>query len=153
MECSIPLKPFTVIATALLITLIGGPALADHKVVIVASESSPLSAISSIDLRKIYLGIPLVEGKTRYVAIRNQSDSRLNEIFLQTLVSMSERDYERRLLTLTLQSGRRRPIVVSDHESIVSALKNNPQLVTYMWGEDFDRTRGLKVLRTLWHHQ
>ena len=138
---------------ALLTVLHGGVACADHKVVIVTSQESPLQSISSIDLRKIYMGIPLVDGSNRFIAIRNQSDQTLNEIFLQTLVSMSERDYERRLLTLTLQSGRRRPVIMTDQDTITSALSSDPSLVTYMWGEQFDRSKGLKVIRVLWQRE
>ena len=141
------------IAILLAAALSGGLARADHRVVIVTSASNPLDTISSIDLRKIYMGIPLQDEACHCTGIRNQSDRVLNEIFLQTLVSMSERDYERRLLTLTIQSGRRRPVIMTDRQSIENALREDPSLLTYMWGEEFEETSGLKVIKVLWQRE
>jgi hypothetical protein len=67
-------------------------------------------------------------------------------------MAMSEKSYDRRLLTLTLQSGRRRPDVYTNIDELVDALQMDPYLVTYMWQEDFEKVRALKVLRVIWKH-
>ena len=109
-----------------------------------------METISSMELRKVFLSVPVTKADQSIEGLRNLSDDRLNEIFLQTLVSMTDRVYERRLLTLTIQTGRPRPRTLDDIDAIVSLLKENSNLITYMWSEDFHAAQGLKILKVLW---
>ena len=138
-----------------LLSLLGGftPALAvDKQVVVVTASSSPLTTISSLNLRKLYFGINVTLSGQAIQAARNNSDPQIYQVFLQTLVSMSEKRYEHRLLTLTTQNGRPRPIMVTRSGDLTAMLLDNPQLVSYMWIDEVDQSK-LRVLRILWQEK
>jgi hypothetical protein len=138
-------------AGVLALGLYAGPAVADHAVVLVARADAQIASIDPLDLRKLYLG--LLVRTPDDVAIRaaiNRSDAELYEIFLQVVMAMSSRAYDRRLLTLTLQAGRRRPDAYLNGRALVQAIKDDAHLVTFMWMEDTERAGDLKVLRVLW---
>jgi hypothetical protein len=63
---------------------------------------------------------------------------------------MSERSYERRLLSLTLKSGRPRPEEFTDQDELVRALRKYPYSISYMWRSDAERSIGIKVIKLLW---
>ena len=139
------------LAALIAIALQSGYSRADHSVVLVAREDCAITAIDPLDLRKIYLGFPVRDKLNSPLrAATNQSQRELYEIFLQDVMAMSARAYDRRLLTLTLQSGRRRPEIYQHVPELIRAVESDPGLITFMWEEDFDKAKGLKILRVIW---
>ena len=137
------------LSTLALVTLWCTSALAQDRVVLVASAASPIDAISSFETRKIYLGIGVFKDGRLIVGLRNQADRMLTEVFLQSVVGLSEERYERRLLSNVFKYGTLRPEEFSDVESLTAALAGNPYAVSYLWVTD-GVPPGLRVLRVLW---
>jgi len=121
-----------------------------EQVVLVAGENSPIENLSPLELRKAYFGIVVRYDNQIIRPFRNLSDSQLNRIFLQSVVAMSERSYERRLISLTLKSGRPRPEDFTDQDVLVRALRDHPHSISYMWRRDAERSIGIKVIKLLW---
>jgi hypothetical protein len=123
---------------------------ADVAVVLVTDKDSPIQRISSLDIRKAYLGIPVsVDGNT-VRALRRRDDERLNQIFLQSVVAMSERSYERRLLSLMLKFGTPRPDVVGDSDELLELLARFPSSIAYMWKSDAEKDPRVRIIGVLW---
>ncbi|MGD2160124.1 MAG: hypothetical protein PVG94_03000 [Gammaproteobacteria bacterium] len=127
-------------------------ATAEHQLVLVADASSPLQHLNSLELRKIYLGFPVKRDGKLVKGLRNTHDEQLNEIFLQTVVAMSEKSYTRMLLSRALRHGIPRPAEFDDPDNLLNALSSNPYSVTYVWKETADRTSNVKILGILWQH-
>jgi hypothetical protein len=151
-ECCFSVTRWQTLACGVLaLGLFSGHAAADRTVVLVARADSTITSIDPLDLRKLYLGLPVRTADD--VAIRaatNRSDTELYEIFLQVVMAMSARAYDHRLLTLTLQSGRRRPETYVNTKELLRAIEADAGLVTFMWLEDTGKSANLKVLRVLW---
>ena len=121
-----------------------------EDVVLVAGKDSPIESLSSLDIRKIYFGISVtIEGETIH-GLRNRDDDRLNQIFLQSVIAMSQRSYERRLLSLTLKFGTPRPVLVDDREESLRWLAEKPTTITYMWKNNAKSEPGVKIIKVLW---
>lgn len=123
---------------------------AEHQVVLVAGSTSPLHDISSIELRKIYLGFNVMRDGQVVKGLRNTEDKDLNRIFLQTVVAMSEKSYLRRQLSLTLRKGIPHIVEYDKFEDLLKALSNNPYSISYMWEHVAEREPDVKILRVLW---
>ena len=121
-----------------------------EQVVLVVGENSPIENLSSLECRKAYFGIVVRYDNQIIRPFRNSSDSQLSQIFLQSVVAMSERSYERRLFSLTLKSGRPRPKEFTDQDDLVRALREYPHSISYMWRSDVERSIGIKVIKLLW---
>ena len=122
---------------------------AEAVVVLVTAKDSPVEQLSSLDIRKAYLGISVRMDDMTVHPVRRRDDERLNQIFMQSVIAMSQRSYERRLLSLVLRFGTPRPVIVSDHDALVQELMSRPIAIGYMWkrdAEDDDRVRIIKVL-------
>ena len=147
------MRKVSAIALVILTLLAASPHVrADHSMVLIANADSPIEAISPIDLRKLYLGFVVLSNTgTQVRPLSNESDARLKEVFLQDVMGMSARSYDRRLLTLTLQSGRPRPEVIEDLNLLLQRIDNDLQAVAFVWEEDVENMDNVKVLRVLWH--
>lgn len=125
-------------------------AVAEHQVVLVATATSPLHDIDSLELRKIFLGFTVKRDGQAITGLRNISDEDLNDIFLQTVVAMSEKSYKRRQLSLTLRKGLPRIAEYDKVEDLIKALSSNPYSISYTYEGVAEREPGIKILRVLW---
>jgi len=123
---------------------------AERQVVLVASATSPLHDLDSLELRKIYLGFPVKRDGHTVSGLRNTADEDLNRIFLQSVVAMSEKSYLRRMLSLPLRQGTPRPSEYGRPRRLLDALSRDPYSVTYMWKDTAALSPDVKTLRVLW---
>jgi hypothetical protein len=123
----------------------------ERQVVLVAASTSPVHNLSSLELRKIYLGFTVKRDGKMVEGLLYTGDENLNRIFLQTVVAMSGKSYKNRLLSLTLRQGTPPPAKYDKYEDLVYALLTEPYSVSYMWEDDADRSSEIKILRELWH--
>lgn len=122
----------------------------DAAVVLVTGKDSPIEVITSLETRKIYFGISVtMEGRT-IRALRRRDDERLNQIFLQSVIAMSQRSYERRLLSLVLKFGTPRPEEVKSRDRLLKLLAENLPTITYMWKSDAEADPRVRIIRVLW---
>ncbi len=136
------------IITAL--TLAAHASAEDAAVVLVTGKDSPIENISSLEMRKIYFGISVsVDGHT-IRALRRRDDERLNQIFQQSVIAMSQRSYERRLLSLALKFGTPRPVEVKSRDELLRLLAENPSAIAYMWKSNAEADPRVKIIRVLW---
>lgn len=154
MECGISVKARRLsLVLSLLLSLAPLTAAGAESVVLVTSVNSPIEQLDMLEIRKVYLGLNVTVGRTSIRGIRLLGDDRLNEIFLQTVVAMSERSYERRLLSLTLKYGRPRPEEVTSVERVVELLNRQPSGIAYLWRSDAQVEPTVRVLKVLWQEQ
>jgi hypothetical protein len=124
--------------------------LADVAVVLVTSRDSPIQSISSLDIRKVYLGISVTTDGNTIRALRRRDDERLNQIFLQSVIAMSERSYERRLVSLMLKFGTPRPVEVDSSDELLESLVTIPSSIAYMWKSDAEADSRVRIIGVLW---
>lgn len=136
--------------TVLIALLWGSQPFAQERMVLVAAQNSPIDTLSLFEVRKIYLGIDVMRDDRRVVGIRNLASPRLNDIFLQNVVGLTESRYETRLLSNLLRFGSVRPREVSRLGELRDMLRLNPMSVSYVLIEDDEDLNGLKLIRMLW---
>jgi hypothetical protein len=128
------------------------PVVADHRMVLVTRADSPIKSISTLDLRKLYLGFSVTSSSGQVIEpLFNRTHPHLPELFVQDVMGMSSRSYDRRLLGTTLQTGRRRPQSFDDLDALFERLDANEYAVTFAWSEDVAGRDDIRVLRVLWH--
>lgn len=123
---------------------------AEDAVVLVTFSDGPITDISSLDIRKAYLGITVTNAGSTVRPLRQQEDDRLNLIFLQSVIAMSQKSYERRLLSMMLKYGTPRPAEVDDREDLIERLVSNPFAIGYMWKSDAEADPRVKTIKVLW---
>ena len=148
MEWRIPMKLREVLAFALL--CLPGVAAAEQQLVLVTADSCPADEISMLDVRKAYLGIGVELLDQQIRAYRLVRDERIERIFFQNVVAMSQITYERRMLSLTLKYGTPRPREFTTTDALAEALQQRECGIGYMWREQAFSYPSLKVIRVLW---
>jgi hypothetical protein len=121
-----------------------------ESVVLVVRADSNVTDLDSLAVRKLFLGLPvIVKGNTLH-ALRNRSDERLDEVFLQQIVGMTESAYDRQVLIGLNRQGWIRPPDVSSPERVLQSLYDDPTAVSFMWSRDVAKNPRVRIIRVLW---
>lgn len=123
---------------------------ADRSMVLIVSADSPVTHLDAIEVRKLYLGLSVIRAGLSLRALDNRSDDKLHQAFLQNVVAMPESVYERRLLSIMLQQGARRPQAFETATALLAAVAADPSAVSVAWATEVVQDRRIRVLRVLW---
>jgi len=121
-----------------------------RSLLLVCSDNSGLESLSHAEVRKLFLGVPMFEDQLRLKPLLNTSDAFATDVFLQQIIFMSKREYERQLVSRVFRLGDQRPAEYEDLDTLVNALLNTPGSLSYMWSEQLEHQTGLKSLGELW---
>ena len=130
--------------------LIAATAASADSVVLVTGEQCPVDDISSLEVRKAYLGVTVKADGRRLTPILMRGDEKLEGIFYQSVVAMSKKSYERRHLSLALKYGTPRLDEIEELSAVTEALRSEECAITYMWERDAENLPGVKTIRLLW---
>jgi hypothetical protein len=131
--------------------LAGASAVRADSVVLIVSARSPIQELESAELRKLFMGFRVASRGVPLLAARNRSDPRLDKIFLQNIVALSELVYERQLLSRKMREGSALPTEFVSDDKLLDAVAQNPQTVSYVWATAAAKRSDVRVLRVLWH--
>ena len=138
----------------LLMLLLGTPSMAasnNRHLVLVTDSTTGITTLSTSEIHKLFLGLPIEKGGHSLEAAINHSDPFLYEIFLQKIVYMSSISYDRHLLSNVIQLGGRRPQVFNNTQSLITALKQKPGTVSVLWENDIKTISDLTIIGDIWH--
>ena len=121
--------------------------------VIINSVDSPVTSISINEFRKLFLGATVVKENIKLKPIQNTTDPELEKIFLQKVVFMSKRNYERRLLSSVFRHGGERPTAYSDISELISELSKSTNALSYAWSDQIQNNDRVKSIGVLWSGQ
>jgi hypothetical protein len=123
---------------------------AQRHLELVCSIESTTPTMANEDVRKLFLGVPTVSNGVRLIPLRNSSDPLLTEVFLQKVIFMSERNYERQLVSRVFRLGGTRPPKYTDIGELLDAVRQSPAAMTFMWSDQVAQTYGVKSCGVLW---
>lgn len=117
--------------------------------VLVASAHSSIRQLSPDETRKLYLGIPMLVDSQRIRPLRNNTNLKVQEMFMQKVMFMSTPAYERQILSRVFRMGGTRPLAYAELGELLKALERDPAAVTYMPRELATARPGLKIVGDL----
>lgn len=122
---------------------------AEPQLVMVASAKSPIRSLSTVEIRRLYLGVPLTLEGHELEPLRNQIDPLVQEVFLQRVLFMSLHAYERQSAARVFRTGGNPLRQFTEQPALLAALAANPYAVTYMPADQAIRQPELKIIATL----
>lgn len=151
MEWRLPVSRSLHIAIILVSLLLLPPgAAAERTVVLVTSTACPVNSIDSLDVRKAYLGVLVSIDGNHLRPLRLNGDEHLNRVFFQSIVAMSRKSYERRVLSLALRFGTPRPVELEGVDVALEVVRRTECAIVYAWSTDVLDEPGIKILKPLW---
>jgi len=134
------------------VLLLGAPwgSAAQESVVLVVRADSSVMDLDSVTVRKLFLGVPVLINGTPLHANRNRADGRLDQIFLQEIVAMSQSVYDRQILIGINRQGWLRPLEARSGSQALEKVESDPNTVTFVWQHDVAHDPRIRVIRVVW---
>jgi hypothetical protein len=123
---------------------------ADERLMLVIGTQSRLTALNSLEVHRLFLGLTVIVHDRRLRPLRNESDELMRDVFFQNIVSMSESAYDRRMLALTMQQVGTVPVALPNSKAVFDALAADADAVSYAWAEHAAKDPRIRALRVLW---
>ncbi|GEM_PF-1258232 len=120
------------------------------ELVLVTFDPNCAIALNSIELRKLFLGLRISKNKHVFTPLRNKTSEKLDTLFIQSIMAMSPRSYERRMIRSTFQKGHPIPDAYHNLKDLFEALKQKPCSISYSWAHQTRQFPHLKIIQTLW---
>ena len=121
-----------------------------RSLVLVTGADNTLAPLTPSEVRQLFLGVPVIKDGVPLQPLRNQSDPRLYEVFLQKAMFMSADHYERLLLGRVFRSGDRKPPSFHERTVLIGALQATPVAVSFAWERDLRAHASVRPLQRLW---
>src|SRR3569833_4459775 len=109
------------------------PAEEPNSLILVTDKASGITSLTSSELRRLFLGLPVRKNDRPLVPLIIQCDPVLYQVFLQKVVFMSSQSYERHLLDSVIQLGGQRPKIHYQQDALNSDLHHHPGTVIFIW--------------------
>ncbi len=123
---------------------------AEQRMVLVSAGQTEVAPLTRQELRRLFLGVPIVRDGHALQPLRNGTDPLLYEIFLQKVVFLSARNYEHQMLSQVFRQGGQRAPLYTRMDELVDALKTRPGAVTYMWANTAETLPGIRIIGDIW---
>ena len=140
----------TKLINTLLFSLLFSLPVFGKELVLVSSTEASYKPLSSFEVRKIFLGYTIKRNNTPLIAIRNKSNKQSYQIFLQKVIHMSARNYERRLMSKTFRTGIPSVSSIDTLPELTNKLLSNKFILSVMWLKDVEVNNNLKVVQVVW---
>lgn len=122
-----------------------------RTLVLVGEQHLQTTAVSPIELRRLFLGFPINQNQHNLTPLINMTDPLLYEVFLQKVVFMSANTYEKQLSARLIRTEEKvMPTRIYDTKTLIKRLSGNKNAVTYMWQESAKLYPNLKIIQVLW---
>ena len=131
---------------------INSSATTQRSLLLVCDANSTLSYLSPTEIRKLFLNVPVVKDGVQLKPLRNISDPLISDVFLQSVIFMSKRSYERKLLSRIFRYGGKNIPAYSNIPELKAELHLYPEAVTYMWSDQVEHDKSVKSLGVLWEN-
>ncbi len=120
-----------------------------NDIVLIASKESSLNQLSLLEVRKLFIGMPVVKNGIHLMPVINVSDQMIQNTFLQSMVFMTENTYKRQLLKRTIKYGTILPKKYDDIRELIKKISSNGSMVSFMRRSDLKSHPELKVVEIL----
>ena len=134
----------------LLIFVLPTAASAEAKVVLIAASGSNIEAVSSRDIRRLYLGLKVADNESVRKPVLNLQSDELYDEFLKNIMRMTEGSYKRKLVKAIFRQGREKILEISSLKQLNDHLLKNKGDVSFVEITAIENMQNIEVVQILW---
>lgn len=134
----------------LLLFVLPTVASAEAKVVLIAASGSNIEAVSSRDIRRLYLGLKVADNEAVRKPVLNLQSDELYDEFLKNIMRMTEGSYKRKLVKAIFRQGREKILEISSLKQLNDHLLKNKGDVSFVEITAIENMQNIEVVQILW---
>ena len=120
------------------------------KVALIAATGSNIKAMSSSDIRRLYLGLKCRDNQSVGKPVLNLQSEDLYDEFLKNIMRMTAGSYKRKLVKAVFRQGKEEILEVTSLEELNDHLRENKGDVSFVDIAAIDNMDNIEVVQILW---
>ena len=116
---------------------------------ITRAEYKPLP-LDKNELRRLFLGMPVYRNGKKLIPLINKSEKLCYQVFLQSVVGLSQKRYERSLVSGLYRQGVIAPVVYEDKKDLLKDLSKKDGTISVMFDQGEGKEKEFNVVQEIW---
>jgi hypothetical protein len=116
---------------------------------ITRAEYKPLP-LDRNELRRLFLGMPVYRNGEKLIPLINKSEELCYQVFLQSVVGLSQKRYERSLISGLYRQGVVAPVVYEDKKNLLKDLSKKDRTISVMFDQGEGKEKAFNVVQEIW---
>jgi len=116
---------------------------------ITRAEYKPLP-LDKNELRRLFLGMPVYRSGEKLIPLINKSEELCYQVFLQSVVGLSQKRYERSLVSGLYRQGVIAPVVYEDKKDLLKDLSKKDRTISVMFDQGEGKEKAFNVVQEIW---
>ncbi|VAX00949.1 hypothetical protein MNBD_GAMMA22-976 [hydrothermal vent metagenome] len=122
----------------------------ERRLLLITKPDYKPSPLDKNELRRLFLGIPVYRKGERLIPLVNKSGDLCYQVFLQSILGMSQKRYERVLVSGFYRQGVRSPTVYTSQDNLLLDLKNKKLGISFLFDNDSGEEKNFNVVQEIW---
>jgi len=119
-------------------------------VVLISASKQHIPEFTRKELRLLYLGYAIIKNQQKYEPLINASQKQIYNSFLQKIMYMSKKNYERQMMSRIFRQGGERPEIFNSRSDLISNLSIKKNRITFVTLEFARDNKNIQVVQQLW---
>jgi len=102
------------------------------------------------ELRRLFLGIPVYRNGEALQPLINKSERRSYQVFLQTTLGMSQKRYERSLVSDVYRQGAKTPSIYTNFKKLLRDLNKEENAISFYYDHGEPIGNKFNVVQEIW---
>lgn len=116
---------------------------------ITRAEYKPLP-LDRNELRRLFLGMPVYRNGEKLIPLINKSEALCYQVFLQSVVGLSQKRYERSLISGLYRQGVVAPVFYEDKKDLLKDLNKKDRTISVMFDKGEGKEKVFNVVQEIW---
>lgn len=121
-----------------------------HRLLLVTSAENKISPLDRNELRRLFLGMPVYRSGKVLNPLLNKTDERCYQIFLQSVIGMSQKRYERTLVLGLYRQGYNSPPIYTQLNELQAELNKRPDGVSFVHDNGQLKETSFNIVQEIW---
>lgn len=154
MELCIPVKLSLVyrsLVLAMLLLAITGYSIADERRLLLITKSNYTpKPLDKNELRRLFLGMDVSRNGELLRPLVNKSSEICYQVFLQSVLSMSQKRYEHTLHSNSYRQGIKSPVIYTDQKELLEDLIKQENTISFLFYYGGEKEKGINIVQEIW---
>ncbi len=122
----------------------------DLRLLLITKSGYKPLPFSKIELRRLFLGVPVYRDGKALQPLINKSEDLCYQVFLQSTLGMSEKRYERSLVSDIYRQGVKSPNIYHDFNKLLEDLNKKNMAISFYYDHGVSTDKKFNIVQEIW---
>jgi len=120
------------------------------RLLLITKENFKPLVFDKNELRRLFLGVPVYRNGKALQPLINKSEDLCYQVFLQSTLGMSQKRYERSLVSGVYRQGAKTPEIYTNFKKLLGDLNKKENAISFYYDHGQPIDKSLNIVQEIW---